>query len=814
VTFTPTLPPAPPAARPPLHQEWPPYRRSPRAVLTAVWAIALKDIRVALTERMSLVQAMTLPLNLLITLSLFVLSGSAAPTMVVFQGNEAHEVYAQEFVAAMQGAHSFKITTETQAQANAQMTAGNIVTLVTIPADFGWAVAHHQPVAVPVTINGVDEDMRNDAVRGMRLALNSFYSVASPSQVPVTVDEHDQYPNETGYIPYLALSIIAIALMVAGLLQAGNAAAREFEEQTMRGLLLAPVRPWQVAAGRSVAAFTVSLPAVAVVLAVVIFAVGDRPQQLFPAIGVALLTLAVFAVAGTALGTILKDRSLVATVVRGVPVPLFFLSGVFGPLSWQTAPVQDIGQLMPVHWSIVLIQWYFRGFATSSVPVWGGVLIMAGYLVTFAVVAVLALGRVYRGGGAGARARFRRPGLRRARPVTAPAPGGAAAAGPVGLALLNGPGPLRSPAARWLLAARAIAAKDLRIWLGRPMLIISTLLVPVAYTLVAFLGSAATAASPVAVVNLGGPAGTQIVRAIEDAQVFRLSVVSAARAASMYASGQVAAVVTIPAGTSALLRSGHRAAVQVQIDNINDDMQYDIDRAVPDAVITWYQSAHPDTGRVRVTLAEQSLRGQDVQLYQYSVLPVIVLVITVCGILVAGMSAAEEFERNTVRSLLLAPVPRSVIIAGKTAAGWAFTCAVACLVLGAGAALGWTRPGGASGWAEALAAIVLGSLFAAGLGIAIGTWGQRRQPVSIGATIVSVWLFALAGGLGDIYFEPRWLVNIAAWDPLFYAIHSLQQGVFYGSATGAWRDAAALAVASLLTGVIGTLALRRGLRRS
>ena len=85
------------------------------------------------------------------------------------------------------------------------------------------------------------------------------------------------------------------------------------------------------------------------------------------------------------------------------------------------------------------------------------------------------------------------------------------------------------------------------------------------------------------------------------------------------------------------------------------------------------------------------MRAQDVQLYQYSFLPVIVLVITVSGILVAGMATAQEFERRTVKGLLLAPVPRGVIVAGKVAAGWVFTCIVAVLVLLAGALAGWSK---------------------------------------------------------------------------------------------------------------------------
>jgi ABC-2 type transport system permease protein len=315
-----------------------------------------------------------------------------------------------------------------------------------------------------------------------------------------------------------------------------------------------------------------------------------------------------------------------------------------------------------------------------------------------------------------------------------------------------------SPARRrgpngWALAAWAVAAKDLRVHLSRPWQAIGILLVPLSYTLVALLGSQAVGANPVAVVNADhGPAGAQITGAIARSGVFRLTETGPAQASRMYQAQQVAAVITIPAGTSALLSQHRHAVISVRLHNMDADLADDIRRGVPDAVIGWYLSRQP-RGPVRAVITETRLRTQDVPLYEYSVLPVIVLVITVSGILVAGMAAAREYELKTIKGLLLAPVPAGVIIAGKMAAGWATTTVTALIVLAAGAALGWTRPDGLAGWADALAAIALASLFAAGLGIAIGCWGRRAQPVSVGATILAVELFALSGGLGGVHIS-------------------------------------------------------------
>jgi ABC-2 type transport system permease protein len=356
-------------------------------LLVPVWAIARKDLKIARTEVMSLVQAVTLPCNYLLMMVLFVLAGGAAPTAVVMQD---HGYYAQQFVAALEHANTYKVSIESQAQADAQMQAGKLVTEVTIPPDFGQVITAHQHMTVPVTFDNINEDLFNDGSRGMDEAVSSFLAKVSPGQVPVTVAEHDAYPRDSGYIQFLALSVVVIAVMVAGLLQAGSATAREYENSTIKGLLLAPVRPWQILAGRMLAAFLISLPALAAVLAVVVLAVGDAPVHLWMALGVALLTLAVFVPAGVLLGTITRDRQLVAIFTRGVPVPLFFLSGVFAPLGFQTAAVQDIGQLMPVHWAIVLVQAAFAGFGTGTLPLGIDALILAGYLAAFTAASAAA----------------------------------------------------------------------------------------------------------------------------------------------------------------------------------------------------------------------------------------------------------------------------------------------------------------------------------------------------------------------------------------------------------------------------------------
>lgn len=354
--------------------------------LLVIEACLRKDVRSAWRERSTMLQTITLPVNYLILLSLFVLSGSNAPTAVV-QFDQGP--YAQQFVAAMQQAHSFHLLFETAAQAEAQYQAGTLVAVVTIPATFDQALAAQQPVQVGVQMNNLNQDLTDDVHRAMGLVITSFYAQAFPNQVTITVSEYDQYSQDTGYIPYLAISIMVIALLVTGLLQAGQAAAREWEQETIKELLLAPSTIWPLLLGKILSTVLIGLPSLVIVLAVVVGIAGDWPVNFPLVIAIGLLSLLVFATAGVCLGMALKDRGNLTTISRALAVPLLFVSGLFGPISFNTPAMQLLARATPIHYAIVLQQAALKGFVSNTLSPLANGLILSGFGLVFFLLAGL-----------------------------------------------------------------------------------------------------------------------------------------------------------------------------------------------------------------------------------------------------------------------------------------------------------------------------------------------------------------------------------------------------------------------------------------
>jgi ABC-type transport system involved in multi-copper enzyme maturation permease subunit len=289
--------------------------------------------------------------------------------------------------------------------------------------------------------------------------------------------------------------------------------------------------------------------------------------------------------------------------------------------------------------------------------------------------------------------------------------------------------------------------------------------------------------------------------------VFRLKEVDAAQAQVLLKNLDVVAVVTIPADFSQRLQAHLGTTVDVTVNNLNLDFTNDIRRAVPDAITRYYLS-QGDRSPIMVTMAEHDLRPRDIEMFQYAVLPTVLLLLVVCGLVSGGIATAREWESSTVKELLLSPVPGGAIIAGKVLAGFVTSFVLGVLVLLAAYGLGWIYPQGIY-WLDMLLIVGLVALLGASLGVAFGAALRRITPVVAVSINVALYLFFLAGGAGVLAFEPQWLQDIAAFVPLTYGNHALQMALFYNSADLLGRDVLVLGLSSLAALLLGTLAVRR-----
>jgi ABC-2 type transport system permease protein len=290
----------------------------------------------------------------------------------------------------------------------------------------------------------------------------------------------------------------------------------------------------------------------------------------------------------------------------------------------------------------------------------------------------------------------------------------------------------------------ACLKKDFKSALTEPLYTLVSIMLPLNVLVLMSLLAISGGLAPTAVVMQDtGPLAQQFYAAMNQAHSFVLQQATAEQAEALIQQGKIVAVVTIPADFDARIRQNQSVAVGVQINNLNTDFTNDIRRAVPDAITQFYQQQGGESP-LKVALQEQNLRRQDIELFQYSAMPLIVLLLVVSGLVASSLSAAGEWETRTIKELLLSSATSAAIITGKVLTGFVTTVALGVLVLGAGSLLGWVQPVGVY-WLSVLLILALVALFSAGLGVALGALLQRIQSVGSVAIVIALYLFFLTG---------------------------------------------------------------------
>jgi ABC-type multidrug transport system permease subunit len=132
---------------------------------------------------------------------------------------------------------------------------------------------------------------------------------------------------------------------------------------------------------------------VVLVLAVVVVGLGVWPVHWGEMLGFAVLMMLIFASLGTLAGTVVKRRQAVIPLSLGLALPIFFISGAFGPVTWGSPVVAALARITPVYYAIALFQRAFHGFDTTSTSPATNALVLGAFAVAAVVLSSIALRR-------------------------------------------------------------------------------------------------------------------------------------------------------------------------------------------------------------------------------------------------------------------------------------------------------------------------------------------------------------------------------------------------------------------------------------
>jgi len=317
---------------------------------------------------LTLIQAVTF----LFLVSLFGLTGSRAPTAIVFEDPGPAGQYEQLFIRNLEAAHhSFALRVMEKSAAMDAVRRGDLVAVITIPRGFSRSIAAGKSVNLDVVIDNVDTDMTEDIKRALPSAIVAFGRQAALPDIHVETVERDLISHDTGFIPYLVVSGLALdAFVIAGILSAA-AITREFETDTIRQLAIAPVSPFFSIIGRIAATNAVACLAMLLPMGIVVTVYGVIPLHPVAAIGVLLFSCSIFSCVGILAGTALKRTIPATTLMFGLALPLYLCSNSLEPQRFDGERIWWLGHISPVYYVVGMLEQAFHGLRVTpeSIPV-------------------------------------------------------------------------------------------------------------------------------------------------------------------------------------------------------------------------------------------------------------------------------------------------------------------------------------------------------------------------------------------------------------------------------------------------------------
>ena len=331
--------------------------------------------------------------SFLVMVSLFGLTGAYAPVALIDLDGGPQVA---RLVDALRGAHhSFALKYMTEDEAEVQLHSGRLVGILTIPAGFSAGVENGTTVPLDLRIDNVNVDMTNDVQRALPAAIVAFGRGNQFPGIRVRMAEHDVMPRDTGYIPYLVVSALALdAMVIAGILGAMST-AREWESGTVKLLRLSPASPAAMLAGKLAVAATVAAGALSVALVVIVFVYGVVPVSPATTIFTLLACVAIFTCIGAWIGALLKRTLAAVPLLFGLAMPLYIDSGALEPTRFDGETIWVLAHASPIYYAVGALEWAFHGIRVTPEPIYVDLLA----LIAIAAVGIaLTLGTLSKGG--------------------------------------------------------------------------------------------------------------------------------------------------------------------------------------------------------------------------------------------------------------------------------------------------------------------------------------------------------------------------------------------------------------------------------
>jgi ABC-2 type transport system permease protein len=303
----------------------------------AILAIVRKDIGVWLRQPTAITATILPAIAFMIILYFGAQAVGRNPVALVVEDNGPH---AQELVGILNSSDAFKVSLVTSKQDEAEQALKHIqvAAVIIIPSNFDTAYNAHKSDPVTIQINNKNHD--NNPIK-------------------IHVKETDLRKQDVDLLRFEIVPNIVLLLTTAGIVNAGLATAREWEDSTIKELLLAPISRSSLIVGKIIGGWLTTLLVAAVVLLIGAVTGYLRPGSLLywltTIIIIMLIALSSVGI-GVAIGSAARRFQRVTAVGIPLSIDLFFLSGGITVAAFLPSWLQAVAYFIPTFYGTHALQ--------------------------------------------------------------------------------------------------------------------------------------------------------------------------------------------------------------------------------------------------------------------------------------------------------------------------------------------------------------------------------------------------------------------------------------------------------------------------
>ncbi len=255
-----------------------------------VLSLMIADLKIWIRQPKLLIMTVAPLLIISVFGGFFLAKAEVLPLAIVLEDNDPAAIRLENYLINLKsgsGVTWFDVVKNENLTAQEQFEKGKVLGLITIPANLTDRINSEETVKIPIKINNINDDVTKNFIQRMQNAFNHFNDdlvVDDSVYNMIRADfKGNTYPD-LPLIKYICVSILGLAMLMSISLAITFSIAREFEDRTMRELVMAP-NLVNILAGKLLSALAQSILVVAFILLEQWIIFGYFPQNMLMQVG-------------------------------------------------------------------------------------------------------------------------------------------------------------------------------------------------------------------------------------------------------------------------------------------------------------------------------------------------------------------------------------------------------------------------------------------------------------------------------------------------------------------------------------------------